>query len=150
MLGQSVAFQTVVSFNNEAMPQGGATSGYSGPTTLVQGADGRLYATTQGGGCVPGPNGCANGSGSGTIFAMTTGGQLATLHAFDPANPTLQDGQYPQGGIIPGGNGLYYGTAQQGGGAKALGIVFTIGASGAYNVLYRFPKVIRLRRAPNR
>jgi uncharacterized protein (TIGR03437 family) len=141
MFGQSVTFQTVVSFNNTSAPQGQFNSGYSGPTALVLGPSGSLYGTTEAGGCVPGPNGCTIGSGSGTVFAVSPSGQLSTIHVFDPANPNLQDGQYPQAGLAPGPNGLFYGMGTQGGSTagKALGIAFSISPSGVYNILYRFP-----------
>jgi len=72
---------------------------------LVQGTDGNFYGTTQEGGAV---GSC--GDGCGTVFRITPGGTLTTLHSFD-----LTDGEYPLAGLVQGTNGTFYGTADCGG-----------------------------------
>ncbi|MGC1371699.1 MAG: choice-of-anchor tandem repeat GloVer-containing protein [Candidatus Sulfotelmatobacter sp.] len=83
------------------------TSPYAG---LIQGTDGRLYGTTSFGGA----------HNDGTVFSITTGGTLTTLHSFDGA-----DGLLPEAGLIQDTNGTFYGTAY-GGGASNLGTVFSL------------------------
>jgi uncharacterized repeat protein (TIGR03803 family) len=46
----------------------------------------------------------------GTVFKITPAGQLTTLHSF-----RATDGYYPIGGLIQGTNGVFYGTASEGG-----------------------------------
>lgn len=76
--------------------------------TLTQGSDGRLYGTTRGGGdteCYyPGGIGC------GTLFAISQGGTLTTLHKFDAS-----DGNQPVSGLVQATNGTFYGTTWAGG-----------------------------------
>ncbi len=76
------------------------------PSGLIQGSDGNFYGTTPQGG--PSeyyyPNGC------GTIFQMTTNGTLTTLYSF--SGP---DGVEPQGALVQGTDGSFYGTTSYGG-----------------------------------
>src|SRR5271163_3982700 len=69
--------------------------------TLVQGNDGFLYGTSQGGGT----------SGRGTVFKIGTNGPLTGLYAFSGSN----DGAYPYAGLAPGADGNFYGTTSTGG-----------------------------------
>jgi uncharacterized repeat protein (TIGR03803 family) len=71
------------------------TDGSYPQAVLVQGTNGNLYGTTFEGG--------ANGN-HGTVFRITTGGKLTTLHSFD-----LTDGESPNGGLVQGTNGTFYG-----------------------------------------
>jgi len=82
---------------------------------LVQGTDGNFYGTTQEGGAV---GSC--GDGCGTVFRITPGGTLTTLHSFD-----LTDGEYPLAGLVQGTNGTFYGTTAEGG-ASGGGTVFSL------------------------
>lgn len=83
----------------------------SGPYgALIQGADGKLYGTTSGGGAV----------GNGTVFSIALDGTLATLHDFDGT-----DGAQPEGGLLQATNGTFYGTTF-GGGTRDLGTVFSL------------------------
>src|SRR6202011_4240342 len=74
-------FKAVVSFNGTD----GANPAY-GP--LVQGLDGNFYGTT----AIGGTSTICSG-GCGTVFKITAGGKLTTLHSFDGS-----DGEYPYGG----------------------------------------------------
>jgi uncharacterized repeat protein (TIGR03803 family) len=82
---------------------------------LVQATDGNFYGTTTGGG----NDTCF--SGCGTIFKITAGGALTTLHSFDGG-----DGNWPIGGLVQASNGNFYGTTYAGG-AYGVGTVFRVG-----------------------
>jgi uncharacterized repeat protein (TIGR03803 family) len=72
---------------------------------LIQGTDGNFYGTTAGGGNT---NDCDGGCG--TLFEITTGGALTTLHSFDNT-----DGNAPSAGLAQATNGVFYGTTFEGG-----------------------------------
>src|SRR6202049_4627933 len=77
------------------------SGGYSGivPAGLMsQGQDGNLYSTIQN-------NGTAN---VGTVFNMSTAGQLTPIYAFCPQKGCL-DGAYPDGGATLGPDGDFWG-----------------------------------------
>jgi uncharacterized repeat protein (TIGR03803 family) len=78
---------------------------------LVQATNGTFYGTTLGGG--------ASGV-YGTVFSITSGGTLTTLHSF-----ALTDGAYPYGGLVQATNGTLYG-ATYAGGANAAGTIFSL------------------------
>ena len=94
---------------------------------LVQATDGNFYGMTVQGGA----NSCV-ASGCGTVFTITPGGQLTTLHIFDST-----DGLYPYGGLVQGTDGNLYGTTS-GGGADESGTVFRIAPGGTLTTLYSF------------
>jgi len=94
---------------------------------LVQGADGSFYGTTNTGG----PNYVA-----GTVFKITPGGTLTTLHSFC-SNTGCGDGENPFGGLVQGPDGDFYGTARDGG-ANYNGTVFKITPAGALTILHLF------------
>lgn len=77
---------------------------------LIQGTDGNLYGTTFTGGAY----------GEGTVFSITTGGTLTTLHSFDGT-----DGNQPWAALVQDTNGTFYGTTYSGG-ASSLGTVFSL------------------------
>jgi len=81
---------------------------------LVQGTDGNFYGTTKNGGSASCPGDC------GTIFQITPGGTLTTLHSFDGT-----DGEYPFAGLVQDTNGTFYGTTN-GGGTDSDGTVFSL------------------------
>jgi len=93
----------------------GCTSGSSPQAGLIQGKDGNLYGTTGSGG--------ANSTG-GTIFQLTLGGTLTTLHSF-AAQADSTNGMDPQGTLLQLSNGTIYGTTA-GGGTHNLGTVFSL------------------------
>ncbi len=69
----------------------------------------------------------------GTIFKVTPGGSLTTLHSF---SPLMASG--PTGGLVEGSDGNFYGTTPQGGTHPGAGTVFVISASGSFSVLHNF------------
>jgi uncharacterized repeat protein (TIGR03803 family) len=95
--------------------------------TMVQGTDGNFYGTTYYGG--------TNGS-YGTVFNITPGGTLTTLHSFD----FFTDGADPNAGVVEGTDGNFYGTTDQGGvnGSGDYGTAFSITPSGTLATLYSF------------
>ena len=99
---------TIYSFsgNDGAWPSSG----------VLQGSDGNFYGTTAYGGI----NNCANQPGCGTVFEITPGGTLTTLHFFDGA-----DGSDPVAGLLQVSDGSFYGTTLSGG-TDGYGTVFRI------------------------
>jgi len=112
--------------------QPGCTDGINTPliaSGLVLGTDGNFYgATTEGG-----PNSTCNGGSQscGTVFKITPGGVLTTLHSFNGA-----DGSFPNG-MVQATDGNLYGTAQEGG-ANGAGTFFKMTRSGTLTTLYNF------------
>jgi uncharacterized repeat protein (TIGR03803 family) len=96
-------------------------------SSLVQGLDGNLYGTTAG---------QTDGGGAGTVFKMTPGGTLTTLHKFC-ARHNCADGSGPYAGLDLATNGTLYGTTA-GGGSNSAGTTFKISASGTLTTLHVF------------
>ena len=102
---------------------------------LVQATDGSLYGTTLYGGA---NNGCT--SGCGTIYKVSTNGELTTIHSF-AGYPT--EGSSPGAALIQGTDGNFYGTTFSGGvsttcGIVGCGTVFRVTPSGTLTTLYSF------------
>jgi uncharacterized repeat protein (TIGR03803 family) len=93
------------------------------PNGLVQGSDGNFYGTT---------SGVNYGANYGTVFKISTNGELTTLHSFTVGN----NGLLNPSGLVQGSDGYIYGTT--GGGANGNGTVFRISANGAFASLYSF------------
>jgi uncharacterized repeat protein (TIGR03803 family) len=112
-------FTIVVSFNG--------TNGQSPQyETLVQGLNGNLYGTTEGGGA----------NGAGTVFEITPRGKLTTLYSFC-SQTNCADGNGPRVSLVQATNGSFYGTTE-GGGADNEGTVFEITPRGKLTTLYTF------------
>jgi uncharacterized repeat protein (TIGR03803 family) len=95
------------------------------PGQLVPGSDGNLYGTTRTGGAHCDPDGC------GTIFKMTPGGTLTTLHSFDQS-----DGALPSG-LLQATDGNFYGTTALGG-PDNDGTIFKMTPDGKLTTLHSF------------
>jgi len=97
------------------------------PGELVEGDDGALYSTTQGG-----------PSTFGTVFKFNKDGTgYRTLHSFSFATPG--GGATPQGALLKSVDGRLYGTTLSNLGTNNSGTVFTLGQDGAgFAVLRRF------------
>ncbi len=90
--------------------------------TLVPGADGNFYGTSQYGGKY----------GNGTVFRVTTNGALNTVFSFNANN-----GAGPQAALQRGLDGNFYGTTANGGTGFG-GTVFKIRPNGAFTSLVSF------------
>jgi uncharacterized repeat protein (TIGR03803 family) len=102
------------------------TGGNDGATPvagLFQGSDSNFYGVTTSGGV----------NNTGTVFQITPGGVLTTLHGFTGG----ADGGYPLGGVIQGDDGNLYGTTSQGG-ANNTGTVYQLSTAGTFTTLYSF------------
>lgn len=100
-----------------------ATNGGYPDAPLVQGTDGNLYGTTYLGGT----------SNKGTIFKLGTNGTFKSLYSFASNN----DGANPEGALVQGSDGYFYGTTFNGGPSN-YGTIFKISSTGAYTSLYSF------------
>ncbi len=83
---------------------------------LIQASDGKLYGTAGRGGNAQNCTTC------GTIFDITLGGTLTTLHNF-AGFPT--EGSLPVGGLMQASNGIFYGITEAGG-STGDGSVFSL------------------------
>ena len=96
---------------------------------LIQGMDGNFYGTTYEGGQY----------GLGTIFKITPGGALTTLHIF---GSVANDSANVNAGMLQMLNGTFYGTASSGGTNCATdgtcGTVFKMTLDGTVSTVYNF------------
>jgi uncharacterized repeat protein (TIGR03803 family) len=102
---------------------------------LVEASDGNFYGTTAQGGP---KNSLCVATGCGTVFEITPGSRLTTLHYF--AGP---DGLSPSGALIQGTDGNFYGTTLAGGPANSAcpsgcGTIFQITPEGNFTTLHTF------------
>jgi uncharacterized repeat protein (TIGR03803 family) len=100
---------------------------------LVQGTDGNFYGVTS--------NGGANSLG--TVFVVTSNGQLRTLYSFC-SQAGCTDGQSPYTGLVQSTDGNFYGTTVAGGTNCATGIcgtAFRMTPGGRLTTLYNFCSV---------
>jgi uncharacterized repeat protein (TIGR03803 family) len=116
----------------------GCVDGYYPSGGLVQAANGNFYGVTAFGGS---NNNYLCGSSCGTVFELTSAGELTTLHSFD-----LSDGNSPTTGLVQGPNGDFYGGTFQGGTgdcglggfSAGCGTIFKITRTGLLTTLYDF------------
>jgi len=106
--------------------QSNCTDGYSPQAGLVRSANGDLYGITTEGGA----------SNSGTVFKVTPGGTLTTLHSFC-SQSGCADGELPQAALVQVTNGDFYGVARFGG-ASGVGTVFQVTPSGTLTTIHSF------------
>lgn len=98
---------------------------------LVQGRDGSFYGTTTEGG--------TNNDGTyGMVFKVTSQGTLTTLWQFGGT-----DGDYPEGSLVQGSDGDFYGTTYLGGPpnlnfGEGYGTIFKITPQGTLTTLWQF------------
>ena len=97
-----------------------APDGSNPNAALIQGADGNFYGTTQAGGS---DDGCFTGCG--TVFRLTPGGTLTTLHEF----VNSVDGSLP-GQVIQALDGNFYGVNP--------GYLYRVSAGGAFATIHAF------------
>jgi uncharacterized protein (TIGR03437 family) len=93
---------------------------------VIQALDGNFYGTTSGGGS----------TNAGTIFKVTPGGVLTTVHSFC-TQTACADGYSPSTALIQASDGNLYGTTS-GGGANNKGSIFKVTSVGTFTTLYGF------------
>jgi uncharacterized repeat protein (TIGR03803 family) len=111
-------FNTIFTFDG--------TDGANVPSSLIQGMDGNLYGVTESGGA----------HGNGTVFKISSSGQMTTLYTFCP-KAQCRDGRSPIGSLVQLPNGTLYG-ATVGGGAGGFGSIYALTPSGVLTTLYSF------------
>jgi uncharacterized protein (TIGR03437 family) len=107
-----------------------ATSDGAAPSSLIQGQDGNLYGTTAYGGS----GNCstpASPSGCGTVFKITTTGQLSTVYTFTGA---AGDGLFDPLSLFQLSNGTIYGAAVQSNNETTT-VVFSVTPTGVLTQL---------------
>jgi large repetitive protein len=91
---------------------------------LAQDSNGNFYGTTYEGGA----------NDNGTVFQITPGGSLTTLHSFTKN----VDGFEPSVGLIAATDGNLYGTTALGGPNGSAGTIFEITPGGTFTTLYDY------------
>ena len=106
------------------------SDGFQPLAALIQATDGSFYGTTF---LSPASTACLVRCG--TIFKITSGGALTTLHSFD-----LADGAGPDGALIEAADGNFYGTTFEGGASsscfRGCGTVFQVTPAGVLTTLH--------------
>jgi uncharacterized repeat protein (TIGR03803 family) len=107
--------------------QTNCTDGRYPSAGLMQAANGNLYGMTAYGGL----------TGYGTVFEITLGGTLTTLHNFCLL-PNCVDGAIPFGNLVQAPDGTFFGTTVSGGTHNYAGTAFRMSPSGNLKVIYSF------------
>jgi len=118
MMGQLTTLYTFCALSN-CLDGGGPSA------ALTLGTDGDFYGVTGSGGTLQ----------VGTVFRITAGGKLTTLHSF-----SRTDGEFPNA-LVQVADGSFYGTTEYGG-RNNKGVIFKLTPSGQFNVLHNFCSVI--------
>jgi uncharacterized repeat protein (TIGR03803 family) len=101
------------------------TDGANPAAGLLRASNGNFYGTTYAGGV----------QGVGTVFEMTPGGTLTTLHSFQQL--ILADGYQPYAGLMQARDGNLYGTTNRGGVGR-VGSIFKVTPNGTVTQLASF------------
>src|SRR5258708_819515 len=101
------------------------TDGSTTYSSLIQGRDGNLYGTANGG-----------TKQYGSLFKVTPTGTLTTIYTFCPQG-NCTNGSLPVGALVLSVDGNFYGTTEDGGG-NGVGTVFKISPSSRYKVIHSF------------
>ena len=91
---------------------------------LVLGTDGAFYSTSYNSG---------GGLASGAVYQFSAAGVVTVLHGFNDT----PDGNIPNGGLVLGSDGNFYGTTEYGG-TSHLGTAYRISQEGTYEELISF------------
>jgi len=106
------------------------SDGSAPATGVIADTAGNLFGTTSMGAFLG--TGCSQGCG--TVFELTTGGTVKTLHAFKGPN---KDGALAGGDLVRDGAGNLYAITLEGG-AKNMGTVFKLAPGGTLTLLHSF------------
>ncbi|HSU53775.1 MAG TPA: choice-of-anchor tandem repeat GloVer-containing protein, partial [Candidatus Dormibacteraeota bacterium] len=106
--GYGTVFKVTAQGTLSSLVSFGITNGACPFAGLVEGPDGALYGTTRWGGANPENSGTVPGYG--TIFRVTTNGDLTTLYSFNFGT----DGYMPMNGLILARDGNFYGKGDGG------------------------------------
>jgi uncharacterized repeat protein (TIGR03803 family) len=120
------------------------THGQDAVGSLVQGTDGNFYGTTANGGA---SSKYCPFDGCGTVFKITPAGKLTVVYSFC-RKANCADGDLPNGALLQGTNGSFYGAAAFGGTSSyckqvfqsgyGCGTIFEITPTGERRTLYNF------------
>jgi len=121
------AFVSLYSFSRTVA--GSASTNGAVPNGLVLGTNSDFYGTTQQGGL----------DNAGTFFKFTTAGRFTQIESFNGAAPG-DNPVTPNGALVQGANGNFYGTSAFGG-AQGGGAIFEITGAGTATVLHSFPQL---------
>ncbi|HEX3322591.1 MAG TPA: choice-of-anchor tandem repeat GloVer-containing protein [Terriglobales bacterium] len=103
---------------------------------VMEGADGNLYGTAYNGGS----SGCQTPislPGCGIVFKMTPAGTFTVLYSFGANGPSSSSAAHPNGGLLQGKDGYFYGTTREGG-AFGWGSVFKVNSAGKFAIVHSF------------
>jgi uncharacterized repeat protein (TIGR03803 family) len=92
---------------------------------LIQATDGDFYGTTEFGGL----------TNVGTVFKVTSAGAETVLYQFKGS--TVNDGEFPEAGLVQGSDGNFYGTTYEGG-SNFYGTVFKMTPAGVLTNIHVF------------
>jgi uncharacterized repeat protein (TIGR03803 family) len=128
IIAQAQTFKTVLNFD-------GSNGAYPYLMSMVQGMDGNLYGTTQGGGA----------NNVGTVFRLNEAGKLKVLYSFC-SQVGCPDGYQPFAGLVLATDGNFYGTTDLGGDVTCpfygtCGTVFKITHAATLTTLFSFDEV---------
>jgi uncharacterized repeat protein (TIGR03803 family) len=121
-IGPSGTYTSLYSFAGAANGTDPTSDGQN-PGGLVQGSDGNFYGASEGG-----------IYDKGTVFRISPSGTYASLYSFGGYSG---DGVDPNGGLVQGSDGNFYGTTEEGG-TDVWGTVFRISPDGSETIVYSF------------
>ncbi|MGP8200734.1 MAG: leucine-rich repeat protein [Limisphaerales bacterium] len=121
---QDGQFTTIYNFGTNHDETGNPLDG-AYPNALILGSDGNLYGTAASAGYYR----------NGTVFMITTTGQLTVLYNF--GTEADASASLPSAALVEGANGVFYGVTAQGGESDA-GTIFAISTNGNLTNLYSF------------
>lgn len=109
--GAGAVYQMTLSGQVTLLASFDFTNGVSPTAGVVQATDGNFYGTTFSGG----------NNFSGNIYQVTPSGTVTSLYSFC-SQSGCPDGQSPEGGLVQGTNGTFYGTTLFGGTGTECGV----------------------------
>lgn len=122
--GKGTVFSIKATGTNFSVLKGFADWGQTPNGDLLFGSDGNFYGMTSTGGTY---------TSTGAIFKMSSTGTVTILKQFN----NTSDGYYPNGELIKGSDGNFYGLTTSGG-PNSYGTIFKLTPAGVYTVLRSF------------